>query len=286
MPIPISKKRLTMRAPKNQSPSSVDTFANTADDEAIVYVRSIFISDLHLGSTGCQAEHLLRFLKHYRSDYLFLVGDIIDGWQLKRTWYWPQAHNDVVQKVLRHARKGTKVYFIPGNHDEFARKYIGFTFGDIEVVEDFVHHTATGQKIWITHGDYFDGVVQHARWIAYVGDVAYETVLKVNSVLNRWRSKVGLPYWSLSQYLKYKVKKAVSYIDDFEMAVAKEAKKRGADMVLCGHIHHAEIRTVGDVTYLNDGDWVESLTAIVELHTGDLELVDWKVEMAQLKEQL
>lgn len=248
------------------------------------HVRSIFLSDIHLGSGGCKAEALLEFLRDYDSDYLFLVGDIIDGWQLKSRWYWPQAHNDVIQKILRKVRKGTRVRYIAGNHDSFVRKFIGLTFGGIEVCEDYVHVTADGKRLWLTHGDYFDGVIQHSRWITHIGDVAYESVLVVNSHLNRLRARVGLPYWSLSSYLKYKVKTAVQFIATFEEAVAKEAKKRGMDAVLCGHIHHAAMREIDGVLYLNDGDWVESLTAMVEHHDGRFELVEWQKVRGQVGE--
>jgi UDP-2,3-diacylglucosamine pyrophosphatase LpxH len=237
-------------------------------------VRTVFISDVHLGTPGCQAHALLDFLRDVECDTLYLVGDIVDGWQLKRSWYWPQAHNDVVQKLMRKARKGTRVVFVPGNHDEFARRYVAHNFGGIDVVEDCMHTTADGRRLWVTHGDYFDAVVQCARWLAYLGDQAYEFVLKLNRFLNLARGRLGLPYWSLSRYLKFKVKRAVSYVNDFEVAVAREAKKRGADGVVCGHIHHAEIRLVEGVLYCNDGDWVESLTAIVEHHDGRLEIID------------
>ena len=237
--------------------------------------RAVFISDLHLGTPGCRAEDLLEFLKASSSEHLYLVGDIIDGWQLRRRWYWPQAHNDVVQKLLRRARKGCRVVFVPGNHDEFARGFIGHQFGGIEVVDDAVHITADGKRLWVTHGDYFDGVIQCAKWLAYVGDNLYEFTLKLNRYLNHLRAKFGLPYWSLSAYLKHKVKKAVNFISDFEQAVAHEARKRGHQGVVCGHIHHAEIREIDGVLYCNDGDWVESLTALVEHHDGRLELVRW-----------
>jgi UDP-2,3-diacylglucosamine pyrophosphatase LpxH len=246
-------------------------------------VRTIWISDIHLGTPGCQAQALLHFLKHSRCDTLYLVGDIIDGWQLKRSWYWPQAHNDVIQKILKKARKGTRVVFVPGNHDEFARRYVQHNFGGVDVVDDCLHFTADGRRLWITHGDLFDGVVQCARWLAVTGDMAYELSLKVNRRLNQVRARLGLPYWSLSKYLKLKVKRAVSYIGDFEGAVAREARKRGADGVVCGHIHHAEMRMIDGILYCNDGDWVESLTALVERHDGGLELVDWseRAEQAQ-----
>ena len=243
-------------------------------------VRAAFISDVHLGTPGCQAPALLAFLRELECDTLYLVGDIIDGWQLRRSWYWPQAHNDVVQKLMRKARKGTRVVFIPGNHDEFARRYVAHNFGGIDVVEDAMHLTADGRRLWITHGDYFDGVIQCAKWLAYLGDQAYEFVLKLNRFLNLARGRLGLPYWSLSRYLKFKVKRAVSYVNDFEVAVAREAKKRGADGVVCGHIHHAEMRIVEGVLYCNDGDWVESLTALVEHLDGRLEIIDRGVHAA------
>jgi UDP-2,3-diacylglucosamine pyrophosphatase LpxH len=244
-------------------------------DGASVRVRTVWISDVHLGTPGCRADALLQFLKHVDCEQLYLVGDIIDGWQLRRSWYWPQAHNDVVQKLLRKARKGTRVVFVPGNHDEFARRYVEHSFGGVEVVDDCVHTTADGRRLWITHGDLFDGVVQCARWLAYVGDNLYGFALKLNRWFNSARARLGLPYWSLSKYLKLKVKRAVSYVSDFEMAVAREARRRGVDGVVCGHIHHAEMRTIDGVLYCNDGDWVESLTALVEHADGTLELVDW-----------
>lgn len=237
--------------------------------------RSVFISDLHLGTPGCQAVELLAFLKDSPSDYLYLVGDIVDGWQLRRRWYWPQSHNDVVQKLLRRARKGCRVILVPGNHDEFARGFIGHQFGGIEVEEDAVHVTADGKRLWVTHGDYFDGVIQCAKWLAYVGDYLYEFTLRLNRHLNHLRARVGLPYWSLSAYLKHKVKKAVSFISDFEEAVAQEARRRGHDGVVCGHIHRAEMRDIEGILYCNDGDWVESRTALVEHHDGRLEIVHW-----------
>jgi UDP-2,3-diacylglucosamine pyrophosphatase LpxH len=244
------------------------------DDESF-RVRSVWISDLHLGTPGCQAAALLDFLRRVECDTLFLVGDIIDGWQLKRSWYWPQAHNDVVQKLLRKARKGTRVIFIPGNHDEFARKYVEHNFGGIDVADDWIHTTADGRRLWVTHGDLFDGVVQCARWLAVVGDSLYEFTLRLNRHFNRLRARMGLPYWSLSKYLKLKVKRAVSYVGDFERAVAREARKRQVHGVVCGHIHHAEMREIDGILYANDGDWVESLTALVEHADGRLEIVDW-----------
>ncbi|MDT8364490.1 MAG: UDP-2,3-diacylglucosamine diphosphatase [Nitrosomonas sp.] len=245
------------------------------DEPSKSTVKAIFISDIHLGTPGCQATELLEFLKAYPSDYLYLVGDIIDGWQLRRHWYWPQSHNDVVQKLLRRARKGCKVLFVPGNHDEFARQFLGHSFGGIEVVPDAVHQAIDGRKFWVVHGDLFDGVIQCAKWLAYTGDNLYEFSLKLNRYLNSLRAKIGLPYWSLSQYLKYKVKTAVNYVNSFEEAVAQEARRQQYDGVICGHIHHAEIRDIDGITYCNDGDWVESLTALVEHLDGKIELVYW-----------
>ncbi len=246
------------------------------DEDAAIKldVRTVWISDLHLGTPGCQAQALLDFLRDTRCETLYLVCDIIDVWQLRRNWYWPQLHNDVVQKVLRKARKGVRVVFVPGNHDEFARKYVAHNFGGVDVVDECVHITADGRRLWVTHGDLFDGVIQCAKWLAYLGDAAYEFMLKVNRWFNNLRARVGLPYWSLSRYLKLKVKRAVSYVSDFEVAVAREARKRGADGVVCGHIHHAEIREIDGVLYCNDGDWVESLTALVEHFDGRLEIID------------
>jgi UDP-2,3-diacylglucosamine pyrophosphatase LpxH len=243
-----------------------------------MHYRAIFISDLHLGTPGCQADALLDFLKEHTSDYLYLVGDIIDGWQLRRRWYWPQAHNDVIQKLLRKARKGTRVIYVPGNHDEFARHFLDHHFGGIEVMEEAVHRTADGRQLWVIHGDYFDAVVQQAKWLAYVGDYLYEFTLKLNRYLNNMRGRLGLPYWSLSAYLKHKVKKALNYVTDFENAVAHEAEKQGYQGVVCGHIHRAEIRDVNGILYCNDGDWVESRTALVENEQGELSLLFWETD--------
>ncbi len=250
-----------------------------------VRVRTVWISDVHLGTPGCQAHALLDFLKHVECDTLFLVGDIVDGWQLRRSWFWPQAHNDVVQKLLRKARKGTRVIYIPGNHDEFARAFLGHEFGGIEMADEWMHTTADGRRLWVTHGDLYDGVIQVARWLALLGDSLYEFTLKLNRHLNSWRARVGLPYWSLSKYLKLKVKRAVSYVADFEHALAREARKRQADGVVCGHIHHAELRTVDGVLYANDGDWVESLTALIETPDGQLHILDWGQAMARADRQ-
>ena len=237
--------------------------------------RAIWISDVHLGTAGCQADCLLDFLRHHESDILYLVGDIVDGWQLGKGWYWPQSHNDVVQKILRKARKGTRVVYVAGNHDEVARQFLGMRFGDIEIVDEVVHPLVDGRKLWVIHGDLFDGVLQHARWLALLGDTLYTLILKLNKWFNAIRHRLGFSYWSLSQYLKHKVKKAVNFITEFEHAVVNEARRRGYHGVVCGHIHKAEIREVDGLLYCNDGDWVESLTALVENADGRLELVHW-----------
>ena len=243
--------------------------------------RTIWISDVHLGTKGCKAEFLLEFLRSTESDYLYLVGDIIDGWRLKRGWFWPQAHNDVVQKVLRKARKGCRVIYVPGNHDEFARDYIGNNFGAVDVVDEAVHATADGRRLLVVHGDSFDGVVCYARWLAVLGDQAYTLALHINRWFNQARRWLGYPYWSLSAYLKYKVKNAVKYIGDYEAAVVDAARARGVDGVVCGHIHHAHMERRDDCLYANCGDWVESCTALVEHFDGRLEVIHWPQVMVE-----
>ena len=238
--------------------------------------RTIWISDTHLGTPGAQAKALLHFLKYTHSETLYLVGDIVDGWQLKKRFYWPQEHNDVVQKLLRKARNGTRVIYIPGNHDEAARHYLGVNFGDIAIKQDDIHETADGKRLWVVHGDLFDNVIQHARWLAYLGDRAYTLLLRLNRLLNGIRNLPNMPYWSLSQYLKHRVKSAISFISAFETAMLTETRRRRCDGVVCGHIHKPEMREVDGVLYANDGDWVESLSALVEHHDGRLELLDWQ----------
>ena len=242
--------------------------------------RAIFVSDLHLGTPGCQAAALLEFLRCTESDYLYLVGDIIDGWQLRRRWYWHQLHNDVIQKILRKVRKGTQVVYVPGNHDEAARHYVGVDFGGVAIRHEATHVTSAGLRLLVTHGDRFDGVVTCAKWLALVGDRLYTLILKLNQHLNAARARLGMPYWSLSQFLKFKVKNAVSFITAFEVALAREARTRDFDGVVCGHIHHAEIRRIDDVLYCNSGDWVESLTALVEAHDGTLSILRWQEMVA------
>lgn len=247
-----------------------------ADEPRSHRYRTIWISDIHLGTSGCKAEFLLDFLKWNESDTLYLVGDIIDGWRLSKGWHWQQSHNDVIQKVLRKARKGTRVVYVPGNHDEFARDYVDHAFGGIELVHEAMHRTADGKYLLVTHGDLFDGVVQQARWLALLGDKLYSLILAMNHSFNRARARLGFGYWSLSQYLKHKAKSAVAFITDFELALAREARRRGFDGVVCGHIHKAEIRMVDGILYCNDGDWVESLTALIEDHSGQLRIIEWK----------
>ncbi len=248
----------------------------------VVRFRTIWISDLHLGTSGCQAQRLLEFLKATESETLYLVGDIVDGWQLKRRWFWDQTHNNIVQTVLKKAKKGTNVIFVPGNHDEAARQFIALDFGGIKVRDELVHTTADGKRLLVLHGDRFDGVIACAKWLAYLGDSLYSVILKFNQIFNHWRVKLGLPYWSLSQFIKLKVKNAVTYITKFEDALADEARKQGLDGVICGHIHKPEIRDIGGVLYCNDGDWVESLSALVEEPSGELRLVTWHDIVPQL----
>ncbi|HQR10921.1 MAG TPA: UDP-2,3-diacylglucosamine diphosphatase [Casimicrobiaceae bacterium] len=270
-----------MTPPRDIRPTWRQPAANRDEPEAASAValqryRAIFISDFHLGTPGCQAAALLEFLRVTESDYLYLVGDIVDGWQLRRRWYWHQLHNDVIQKVLRKVRKGTQVVYIPGNHDEAARHYVGVDFGGVAIRQEADHVTSTGLRLLVTHGDRFDAVVTCARWLALLGDRLYTFILKLNQHFNAARARLGLPYWSLSQFLKYKVKNAISYITAFEDAVAREARTRGYDGVVCGHIHHAEIRRIDDVVYCNSGDWVESLTALVESGDGTLSILRWQ----------
>lgn len=237
--------------------------------------RTIWISDIHLGTKGCNAEMLLDFLRRTECQYLYLVGDIFDLWRLKKTWYWRQAHNDVVQKLLRKARKGTRVVYIPGNHDEYFRDFVRHRFGRVAVLKEAFHITADGRRFLVIHGDQFDGVVKYARWLAILGDTAYNLALRLNTGFNIVRRKLGFSYWSLSAYLKHKVKNAVEYIGNYENAVVAEARRRNADGVICGHIHTAEIRTIDGIVYCNDGDWVESCTALVEHDDGRLEILRW-----------
>jgi UDP-2,3-diacylglucosamine pyrophosphatase LpxH len=238
--------------------------------------RAIWISDFHLGTRRAQAHALLDFLRRTESDYLYLVGDIVDNWSLKKTWYWHQTHNDVVQKLLRKARKGTRVVYIPGNHDEGFRDFSGLRFGRVAVLDRTTHVTADGKRYLVLHGDEFDGVVKYARWLALLGDGAYAAAIEINHHFNRVRRLFGFRYWSLSAYLKHKVKRAVEFISHFEQAVVREARRAGADGVVCGHIHTCEMRDIDGIHYCNDGDWVESCTALVEHKDGRIEIIHWQ----------
>jgi len=249
--------------------------------EAPKQVRTLFLSDIHLGMKACQADKLLDFLRYYDAKTVYLVGDIVDGWQLRSSWYWPQTHNDVVQKLLRKARKGAQVFYIPGNHDEFLRDYYGMHVGGIEVVEDAIHVAADGKRYLVIHGDLFDVVIRHARWLALLGDKAYDAAIWLNTNVNTIRRAFGLTYWSLSQWAKLKVKNAVNFIGEFERTLAAEALRRGLDGVICGHIHHAVIRNKPDFLYVNCGDWIESCTAVVEHFNGALEIVRWTARSAR-----
>lgn len=240
--------------------------------------RTIWISDVHLGTRGCNAELLADFLRSVECETLYLVGDIIDGWRLRKGWYWPDAHNEVIRRILKMAHRGTRVVFVAGNHDEVFRDYAGITFGGVEVVLEAIHQTADGRRLLVTHGDSFDGVVLYHRWLAFLGDKAYEVLLRANVAVNAARRWLKLPYWSLSAHLKRKVKNAVQYVCDFEDAVAREALERGLDGIVCGHIHCAEIRQIAGITYYNDGDWVESCTALVEDAQGVMTIVEWTAQ--------
>ena len=240
--------------------------------------RTIWISDVHLGTRGCNAALLTDFLGAIECETLYLAGDIVDGWRLKKGWYWPDSHNEVVRRLLKMAHRGTLVVFVAGNHDEMLRDYAGLSFGGIELVLEAVHVTADGRRLLVTHGDSFDGVVLYARWLAFLGDQAYGWLLRANMLFNAVRRRFKLPYWSLSAHMKRRVKNAVQYVCSFEEAVAREARERGFDGVVCGHIHTAEIRQIGGITYYNDGDWVESCTALAEDAQGAMTIIDWAAE--------
>ena len=242
--------------------------------------RTVWVSDVHLGTRGCNAEMLVDFLRSIECETLYLVGDIIDGWRLRKGWYWPDAHNEVIRRVLKMAHRGTRVVFVVGNHDEMLRDYAGLTFGGVELVLEAVHETADGRFLLVTHGDSFDGVVLYAKWLALLGDKAYSLLLRTNVLVNAVRRRFKLPYWSLSAHLKKRVKNAVQFVCAFEEAVARETAERGLDGVVCGHIHSAEIRQIGQITYYNDGDWVESCTALVEDGEGRILIVDWAAELS------
>lgn len=244
------------------------------------HYRTIFISDVHLGMRNSQSTALLDFLRTIEADNYYLVGDIIDFWKVQRGPFWPQSHNDVLQKLLRKVRRGARMTFIPGNHDDGLRDYCGMSFGGIDIRRDAIHETANGKKYLVLHGDEFDVVVRYARWLAFLGDRSYDVALAVNVPLNFMRRLFGLGHWSLAQYLKLKVKTAVKFIGEYEEALSHEARRREVDGLICGHIHHANNKMMGPIHYLNCGDWVESCTAIGERHDGTFEIIDWKAHMA------
>jgi len=240
--------------------------------------RTVFLSDTHLGTRGCRSDFLADFLRRVECEQLFLVGDIVDGWRLRKSWYWDADHDEAIRLILQMARNGTEVTYIPGNHDEMFRDWLGMEFAGVKLVNEAVHVAADGRRFLVIHGDQFDSVVRYAKFLAHLGDWAYDWALTLNRVFNAGRRRLGYPYWSLSQWLKRQVKEAVKAIDRFETALAQEARRRGLDGVVCGHIHHAEMREVQGVLYMNDGDWVESCTALVEHADGRFELVDWARE--------
>jgi UDP-2,3-diacylglucosamine pyrophosphatase LpxH len=250
-----------------------------------VKVRSIFLSDIHLGTRGCQADRLLDFLREFESSHLFLIGDIIDFWSMGRSIQWSTMQNTVVQKILRRARHGEKVIFIPGNHDEALREYSGTLFGDILIAFEWLHVTADGKRLLLTHGDQFDQVTRHHRWLAILGDMGYDLLVRLNGWLSWWRRTLRIGgYWSLAGYAKRKVKSAVTFIFDFEDSVIRSVRERGLNGVVCGHIHSAAIKQVDDLLYVNCGDWVDSCTAIVEHLDGRLELIEWRQSVNPLLE--
>lgn len=242
--------------------------------------RTVWISDVHLGTRGCNATMLIDFLDHVDSETMYLVGDIIDGWALKKRFYWPDAHNDIVWRVLKRAKRGTRIVYIPGNHDEMFRQFSGLHFGGVEIKRQAIHETADGRRLLVLHGDEFDAITLSHRWLAHLGDAAYEGMMALNRWLNSVRRLFNLPYWSLSKYAKQKVKNAVSFISKFEEVVAHEAAHRGIQGVVAGHIHKAEMREIQGVEYYNDGDWVEGCTALVEHYDGTMEILHWADEIA------
>ncbi len=240
--------------------------------------KSIFISDIHLGTRFSKAKNLLNFLKHNECEHLFLVGDIIDGWAIKRKLIWPQEHSDVIQKILKKARKGTKVTFITGNHDEFLRPFVPLLLGNtITITNELEYDAINNKKYYITHGDFFDSITMTKKWLAILGDYGYDILLHLNAVLNFFRKNIGIKkYWSLSKYVKDNVKSSVSFINDFEKVLSNHARNKGYDGIICGHIHKAEIRVIDEIEYLNCGDWVESCSAIVETFDGKFEIINWQ----------
>jgi len=243
--------------------------------------RTIWISDIHLGTKGCNAAMLIDFLDHTDSETMYLVGDIIDGWRLKKKFYWPPEHNDIVWRVLKRARRGTRIVYIPGNHDEMVRPFCGMNFGGVEIKRADVHTTADERRLLVLHGDEFDTIMLAHRWLAFVGDALYHVMMGLNGWVNAVRNGLGLPYWSLSKAAKHKVKNAVEFISKYEEVVARAASERGVDGVVCGHIHTAEMRDFDGIAYYNDGDWVEGCNALVEHFDGTMEILHWSDEIAK-----
>ncbi len=243
--------------------------------------RTVWISDVHLGTRGCNAEMLIDFLDHVDCDLMYLVGDILDGWALKKRFYWPDSHNDIVWRFLKRAKRGTEIVYIPGNHDEMFRQFSGLNFGGVHIRRQAIHTTADGRRLLVLHGDEFDAITMSHRWLAHLGDAAYEMMMGLNRLVNRVRRWLDMPYWSLSKYAKAKVKNAVEFISKFEEIVAHEAGARGVDGVIAGHIHTAEMRDIEGIAYYNDGDWVEGCTALVEHYDGTMEILHWAEEMAK-----
>jgi UDP-2,3-diacylglucosamine pyrophosphatase LpxH len=239
------------------------------------HVRTVFISDIHLGSRDCRADLVLDFLKRVQTDQLILVGDIIDVWSLRRSFYWPQSHSDVLRTILGKTKHGTRVIFVPGNHDEQFRNVCGMAFGNLEVQPEYIHETLQGRRLLVMHGDEFDGAVKCSRWLASLGSGLYDFVLRLNRALNAWRHRFGLGYWSLAGYLKSRVGNAMKYVHSFEQAAAHEARRRGMDGIVCGHIHRPEMTDINGVLYCNDGDWVDSCSALIEHRSGELDLWHW-----------
>lgn len=247
--------------------------------------RTIWISDVHLGTRGCNAQLLTDFLDRTDSDTLYLVGDIIDGWRLRKKFFWPSAHNDIVWRILKRARRGTRIVYIPGNHDEMFRQFAGLSFGGVEIRLSDVHVTADGRQLLVLHGDEFDAVMLAHRWLALIGDAAYHLLMTLSVGINAVRRRFGLPYWSLSKMAKHKVKNAVEFISRYEEVVARAAAQRQVDGVVCGHIHTAEARLFGETAYYNDGDWVEGCTALVEHFDGTMEILHWAEEVRRREQE-
>jgi UDP-2,3-diacylglucosamine pyrophosphatase LpxH len=243
------------------------------------FYRSVWISDIHLGTKDCQSEMLYNFLDSIKVDYLYLVGDIIDMWSIKRKWHWPKQYNEVIHKLLKRSRKGAKVFLIPGNHDEFFRDFVGYQFGDVQIVDRACHETADGRRFLVLHGDEFDTVILYRPWLSHLASWAYNHLILLNRMVNAVRRRFGKPYWSLSGAIKRKVKQAVKYLTNFEDLMTTEANRQKVDGVICGHVHQPALRTIKGVTYCNTGDWIENCTALAEKEDGSLEIIWWHREM-------